>query len=149
MLSYAHARRLTPVSALALNCILSICMVSLADIGSLIDFFSFAAWMFYGATMLALIILRWTKKDAYRPYRVPIVIPWIVLVLSIYLVAAPIIQNPQVEYVYACLFIASGMFFYVPFVHYRLRLGIMRKFTIFVQLLLNVVPTTYTDSTQD
>lgn len=45
-------------------------MVSLADIGSLIDFFSFAAWMFYGATMLALIILRWTKKDAPRPYKV-------------------------------------------------------------------------------
>lgn len=149
VLSYAHARRLTPVPALALNCALSICMVSLADIGSLIDFFSFAAWMFYGATMLALIILRWTKKDAPRPYKVPIVIPWIVLLLSIYLVAAPIIQNPQVEYVYACLFIVSGLLFYVPFVHYRLRLGIMRKFTILVQLVLNVVPTTYKDTSQD
>ncbi|XP_077503474.1 L-type amino acid transporter sobremesa [Amblyomma americanum] len=149
VLSYAHARRLTPVPALALNCALSICMVSLADIGSLIDFFSFAAWMFYGATMLALIILRWTKKDAPRPYKVPIVIPWIVLLLSIYLVAAPIIQNPQVEYVYACLFIVSGLLFYVPFVHYRLRLGIMRKFTILVQLLLNVVPTTYKNTVQN
>lgn len=81
--------------------------------------------------------------------QVPIVIPWIVLLLSIYLVAAPIIQNPRVEYVYACTFIASGLLFYMPFVHYRLRLGIMRKFTIFVQLVLNVVPTTYTESAQD
>ncbi|XP_064466533.1 b(0,+)-type amino acid transporter 1-like [Ornithodoros turicata] len=149
VLSYAHVRKLTPMPALMLNSMLAICMVSLADIGSLIDFFSFAAWMFYGATMLALIVMRWTKKELYRPYRVPIVIPWIVLLLSIYLVAAPIIQKPQVEYVYACLFIASGIFFYVPFVHYKVQLLLMKKVTMFLQLILNVVPTAYTDSVQD
>lgn len=45
-------------------------MVLTGDIFSLIDFFSFAAWMFYGGTMAALIVLRCTKKHAHRPYKV-------------------------------------------------------------------------------
>jgi L-type amino acid transporter 9 len=45
-------------------------MVLMGDIFALIDFFSFAAWMFYGGTMAALIVMRYTQKDAYRPYKV-------------------------------------------------------------------------------
>lgn len=47
-------------------------MVIPGNIESLIDFFSFTAWLFYGATMLALIILRYKSpyKDKTRPYKV-------------------------------------------------------------------------------
>jgi L-type amino acid transporter 9 len=45
-------------------------MIIPGDIASLIDFFSFTAWIFYGAAMLALIVMRFTKKDAPRPYKV-------------------------------------------------------------------------------
>lgn len=40
------------------------------DLGSLIEFFSFTAWIFYGLTATALIILRVTHKDLPRPYKV-------------------------------------------------------------------------------
>lgn len=39
-------------------------------IESLIDFFSFTAWIFYGGSMLALIVMRYTKPHAKRPYKV-------------------------------------------------------------------------------
>jgi hypothetical protein len=45
-------------------------MVIAGDIGSLIDFFSFTAWIFYGGAMLAVIVQRYTRPDAPRPYKV-------------------------------------------------------------------------------
>lgn len=45
-------------------------MVLYGTIDSLIDFFSFTAWMFYGGAMLALIVMRYTKPSYPRPYKV-------------------------------------------------------------------------------
>lgn len=143
--SYIHVRRLTPAPSSIFLCMVAICMILPGKIGSLIDFFSFTAWLFYGGTMLSLIVMRFTKKHLHRPYKVPIIIPVIVFVLSMYLVVAPIVQKPQIEYLYASLFVASGLIFYVPFVHYKCRLGFMRKFTRYAQLLLNVAPSGYTE----
>jgi len=41
-----------------------------ADIEVLINYFSFAQWAFYGLTALALIVMRFTRKDLPRPVRV-------------------------------------------------------------------------------
>ena len=53
-----------------LQCFLSLMMIIPGNIGSLIDFFSFTAWMFYLMAFSSLIVLRFTKKDAPRPYKV-------------------------------------------------------------------------------
>lgn len=45
-------------------------MVLYGTIHSLIDFFSFTAWIFYGGSMLALIVMRHTKPHVPRPYKV-------------------------------------------------------------------------------
>lgn len=45
-------------------------MVLYGTIGSLIDFFSFTAWIFYGGAMVALIVMRHTKPSYPRPYKV-------------------------------------------------------------------------------
>lgn len=57
-------------------------------------------------------------------HQVPIVIPYIVLIISIYLVIGPIIDKPQIEYMYAVLFILAGLIFYVPFV----KMGMTPRF---------------------
>lgn len=49
-------------------------MVLYGTIDSLIDFFSFTAWIFYGGSMLALIVMRYTKPNHPRPYKVRIMI---------------------------------------------------------------------------
>ncbi|KAJ8303532.1 hypothetical protein KUTeg_019928 [Tegillarca granosa] len=143
VLSYVHAKQCTPMTSLVLSTVIAIIMVLTGDIFSLIDFFSFAAWMFYGGTMAALLVLRCTKRNAHRPYKVPIVVPLIVLICSCYLVVAPIIQDPRIEFLYAALFMFSGLFFYVPFVVYKKRLAFVAPVTRFIQMILWVAPSRY------
>ena len=70
----------------------------------------------------------------------PIVLPILVVIAAIFLVLAPIIDDPQIEYLYVTLFIFSGILVYVPFIHYKLCPGVLEKLTVFLQLLLEVSP---------
>ncbi|XP_050069363.1 b(0,+)-type amino acid transporter 1 isoform X1 [Anopheles maculipalpis] len=142
ILSYVHVRRLTPAPGLIFHSLIAGAMVLYGTIDSLIDFFSFTAWIFYGGAMVALIVMRYTKPNYPRPYKVPLIIPILVMVISGYLVAAPIIEKPQIEYLYAVLFILAGLIFYVPFVHYGYHPKFMDNVTLFFQMLFEVVPTT-------
>ncbi|CAH0553340.1 unnamed protein product [Brassicogethes aeneus] len=141
ILSYVHIRRYTPAPGLIFHSIIAGAMVLYGTIDSLIDFFSFTAWIFYGGSMVALIVMRHTKPNYPRPYKVPIIIPYMVLLISIYLIIGPIIDKPTIEYLYAALFILGGMIFYVPFVHYKLRVPFMDGITVFLQMLFEVAPT--------
>lgn len=109
-------------------------MVLYGTIDSLIDFFSFTAWIFYGGSMVALLVMRYTKPNYPRPYKVPLIIPILVLVISAYLVAAPIIEKPQIEYLYAVMFILAGLIFYVPFVKMGLTPRFMGEFLVITDL---------------
>lgn len=61
----------------------------------------------------------------------PIIIPYLVLFISIYLVIGPIIDQPQIEYLYAVSFILAGLIFYVPFVHFGMTPRFMGMFLFF------------------
>jgi amino acid transporter len=54
--------------------LLGILMIIPGDIGTLIDFFGFTASIFYCAAMVALIVMRFTKKNEHRPIKVSVVI---------------------------------------------------------------------------
>jgi len=54
-----------------------------------------------------------------RPYKVPIVIPILVVLASIYLVAAPFYEAP-LESFFCLLFILAGIPFYLVFVHFNI-----------------------------
>ncbi|KAA0192525.1 hypothetical protein HAZT_HAZT009698, partial [Hyalella azteca] len=69
VLSFVHVHKKTPSTALIFNAIIALLMIIPSDIASLIDFFSFTAWIFYGGAMVALLVLRRTRPHAYRPYK--------------------------------------------------------------------------------
>ncbi|XP_031702543.1 b(0,+)-type amino acid transporter 1 isoform X1 [Anarrhichthys ocellatus] len=142
ILSYISLKRYTPAPALIFNGILSIFYIIPADINTLINYFSFAQWMFYGLTALALIVMRFTRKELHRPVKVPIVIPGLIVLVSCYLVLAPIIDKPELEYLYCTIFIFSGLLLYYPFVHRKVNWAckLMRPITMHLQLLMEVVP---------
>ena len=48
-------------------------------------------------------------------------IPIAVFFISIYLVIGPIWENPQIEYLYATMYIVSGLFVYLIFVKYQFK----------------------------
>ena len=54
--------------------------------------------------------------------QVPIVIPVVMLCIAVYLVVAPIVESPKIEFLYAFLFVLSGLLFYFPFVFFGLQL---------------------------
>lgn len=142
LLAFIHVSKYTPSPALIFNAILSIAYVVPGSIDSLIDFFSFTAWLFYGLTMLALIRLRYKEpwKDRHRPYRVHLSIPILVFVVSMYFVVAPILENPQIEYLYVGLYILSGFLAYVLFVKRGTRIKCLDSFTVLCQIMLAVAP---------
>ncbi|XP_015246401.1 PREDICTED: b(0,+)-type amino acid transporter 1-like isoform X1 [Cyprinodon variegatus] len=140
ILSMAHVHRLTPSPALIFTTIISLVVLIPGDFQSIVNYFSFTAWFFYGVTLSGLIYLKIKKPDLPRPYSVPIVLPILVLLVAIFLVLAPIIDQPQIEYLYVALFILSGAIIYVPFIHFKLCPGVFKKVTTFLQLFLEVAP---------
>ncbi|XP_031844327.1 b(0,+)-type amino acid transporter 1 isoform X1 [Nomia melanderi] len=140
-LSYVHVRRFTPAPGLIFHSLVAGSMVLSGNIDSLIDFFSFTAWIFYGGAMLALLVMRRTRPNHPRPYKCPLIIPVLVLGISAYLIVAPIIDKPQIEYLYAAGFILAGMLVYLPFVKYGYVPKFMEGVNVFLQMLLEVAPT--------
>ncbi|XP_030644069.1 b(0,+)-type amino acid transporter 1 [Chanos chanos] len=140
ILAMAHVRRLTPSPALIFTTAISLIVLIPGDFQSIVNFFSFTAWFFYGVTISGLLYLKIKKPDLPRPYKVPIFIPVLVLLMAVFLVLAPIIDDPQIEYLYVTLFILSGILFYIPFIHFKLFPGILNKLTVYLQLFLEVAP---------
>ncbi|XP_056281604.1 b(0,+)-type amino acid transporter 1 [Pseudoliparis swirei] len=140
ILAMAHIHRLTPSPALIFTTVVSLLVLIPGDFQSIVNFFSFTAWFFYGITLSGLIYLKIKKPELPRPYRVPIILPILVIIVAVFLVLAPIIDDPQIEYLYVTLFILSGAIVYVPFIHYKLCGGLLTKLTVFLQLFLEVAP---------
>ncbi|KAK0132550.1 b(0,+)-type amino acid transporter 1 [Merluccius polli] len=140
ILAMVHVHRLTPSPALIFTTIISLLVLIPGDFQSIVNFFSFTAWFFYAITISGLLYLKIKKPELPRPYKVPIIIPILVLMAAIFLVLAPIIDDPQIEYLYVTLFIFSGVLVYVPFIHYKLCPGLLTRLTLFLQLFLEVAP---------
>ena len=60
--------------------------------------------------------------------QVPLIFPVITLVVSVYLVIAPLVQDPAIEYLIVAISILAGLILYIPFVHYKKRLKLIGKF---------------------
>ncbi|XP_069314653.1 B(0,+)-type amino acid transporter 1 [Eulemur rufifrons] len=142
VLSYVSVKRLTPAPAIIFHGITAIIYIIPGDINSLVNYFSFASWLFYGMTILGLILMRFTRKELERPIQVPIAIPILVTVIAVFLVLAPIISAPAWEYLYCVLFILSGLIFYFLFVYYKFGWAqkISKPVTMYLQMLIEAVP---------
>ncbi|XP_003977475.1 b(0,+)-type amino acid transporter 1 [Takifugu rubripes] len=148
ILSFISLKHCTPSPAIIFNGLLAICYIIPADIGILINYFSFAQWGFYGMSALALIVMRFTRKDLHRPVKVPIVLAFLLGLLSCYLVLAPIIDKPTIEYLYCSIFIFSGVILYYFFIHRKVKWAqrVSRPITTYLQLLMEVVPPEKTET---
>lgn len=62
--------------------------------------------------MVALIIMRRTKPDVPRTYRVPTFVPWLVLLISIFLVVTSFLAKPTLKYLFVLVFILIGCTLY-------------------------------------
>ncbi|KAI5102574.1 b(0,+)-type amino acid transporter 1-like isoform X1, partial [Silurus meridionalis] len=140
ILSMAHVKHLTPSPALIFSTIIAFIVLIPGDFRSVINYFSFTSWIFIGLAISGLVYLKIKKSDLRSAYKVPRIIPLLVLLASVFLVLAPIVDKPQLEYLYVTLFILSGAFIYFPFIHFKLCPHLLDKLTVFLQLFLEVAP---------
>jgi solute carrier family 7 (L-type amino acid transporter), member 9/15 len=139
-LSYVNVRRSTPAPAVLLQGVLTFIFIVIGDIHALIEFASFFIWFFYGAGVVALLTLRRTQPDTHRPYKVPLVVPYFVLFVAIFLSVVPIASDPSPKHLVTIGLLMSGVAVYVPFVYYKVRPKIMDKVTYLLQVLFEAVP---------
>ncbi|XP_008488973.2 b(0,+)-type amino acid transporter 1 [Calypte anna] len=140
ILSMAHVRGLTPSPALLFTAAMSIIMIISGTFTTIVNSVSFIIWLFYGMTISGLLYLKIKKPELPRSYKVPMIIPIIVLITAVYLVLAPIIDQPQTEIFYIILFIFSGIILYFPLVRFKCHPGFLKRVTLHLQLLLEVAP---------
>ncbi|XP_068959101.1 b(0,+)-type amino acid transporter 1-like [Petaurus breviceps papuanus] len=144
ILSMAHIQHLTPSPALTFTSAVALIMIIPGNFSSIVNFcrqgWSFILWMIHGTTISCLLYLKVKKKDLPRSYKVPIIIPVIMLLASIYLVLAPIIDQPQMEFLYVFLFMLSGLLVYFPIIYFGYQPQFLQEVTEQLQLLLEVAP---------
>jgi L-type amino acid transporter 9 len=83
---------------------------------TLLSFYGFAAWVFYGLAAISVIILRWKYPDLERPYKVWLYpyVPIIFFAVSCFLILNSIITTPSQSF-YSLISILSGIPVYYLF----------------------------------
>lgn len=64
-------------------------------------------------------------------FQIPLIIPAIVFIFSIYLVVAPVIDDPSLPWLIATLFVLAGLLVYYPLVYKGYRMKSFGKFVLF------------------
>ncbi|XP_063306422.1 b(0,+)-type amino acid transporter 1-like [Pelobates fuscus] len=149
IISMLHVHYLTPAPAMIISTMIASIFIIPSDLLSLTNYFSFCSWLLVGLTTISLIVLRYREPNLHRPYKVFLPIAYGVVAAALFLVIAPIVQSPKVEYFYALLFMLSSLIVYFPFVYFKLRLPYFDKITCFLQLFLEVSPTDIYEDSKD
>ncbi|XP_038053063.1 b(0,+)-type amino acid transporter 1-like isoform X2 [Patiria miniata] len=143
-LSMVSVTRHTPLPSIVFQGTIATIMVSIGDFNSVLNYFSFAAWLFFGFGFLAIPVLRYRFPDHHRPFKVPIVLPIAAAIFCLFMVLAPIISEPTLAYLYlVAILMGIGVIFYVLFVWKKYRPGFMDAVSMFIQKMFLVAPSSY------
>ncbi|KAM4867221.1 b(0,+)-type amino acid transporter 1-like [Thomomys bottae] len=141
LLSMLHVHRLTPAPALIFTTIVALILIIPGEFSTIVNLLSLLSWITNGTTISSLLYLRIKIRNLPRTYKVPTIIPIIMLLASFYLVLAPIIDHPQMEMLYPFLFLLSGFPVYFLLIYFRCKPRCLQEATLHLQLLFEVAPT--------
>lgn len=142
-LAMVHKSCNTPMPSIIFLHVIAMIMLipDSSEFSTLINYFSFAAWLSYFAVFMALLYLRWKRPNAVRPYKVWIIVPIIISLAALYLLITPFWKEPK-ESSYALVFILAGIPVYIIFVWWEKTKhacdGFCGRFTFFVQKVFNI-----------
>jgi len=106
---------------------LSIGMLMIKDVYTLINYMSFVEALAVGVSVFGLLWLRYKQPDAERPIKMPIILPILFSIISIFLIAVPIVTQPASEIGVAVLIVLSGIPVYVIFVMWKKKPRIVKR----------------------
>ena len=154
-LSYIHRDRRTPIPAMTLILILSsIWILAVGDpLQSLVTCFSFAIWLRYGSAIFSVIVLRIRQPNLPRPFKVWIINPIFMTLISLYLVIAPFAKQP-IESSICLLFILMAVpAYYLLIRDHKCLPSFCEDFKrccyLRIRTSLNLVPCVYEEEAND
>ncbi|NXD96099.1 S7A13 protein, partial [Chaetorhynchus papuensis] len=140
LISMLNVHSCTPAPAMIFSTTIASIFIIPSDLITLTNYFGFSTWLMIGLTCASLIVLRYREPHLPRPYKVFLPVPFVMVAMSFFLVLAPIVWSPNLQYVYAFLFMLGSLIVYLPFIHFKLHFAFLDKITCHLQLLLEVCP---------
>ena len=118
--SMIHKTRHTPIPAVLMTSLIALLMLipDSSSLETLIQFFNFSCWTIYGMTIFGVLVLRYRRPDMIRPYKVWLITPVIMTIISLCLVVMPFLSNPLYPALAAAI-IVLGVPFYFAFVYFE------------------------------
>jgi len=124
-------------------------MLTTDDVFILINYTSFAEALFWGVSVSGLLYLRYKQPERERPIKVNILLPIGFLIVCVFLIVLPIVDDPMLVGV-AIGILVSGIPVYLVFIYWTSKPKWLKKWIyswdIAVQKLFLAVPT---DNTSD
>ncbi|KAE8613232.1 hypothetical protein XENTR_v10007633 [Xenopus tropicalis] len=143
LLAMIHIKKHTPLPALILMMPLVFLMIAIGDLYGLLNFNSFSRWLFMGLTTLGLIVHRYRYPDLPRPFKVPLIIPFIFTITCLFIVGMSLYSDP-VNTGMSCAITLAGLPVYLLMVHKSRLPGPWREaingLTVKLQVLMEVTP---------
>lgn len=144
-LSMIHITNATPVPAVLWNGTIATLLIFPNDFNSLVNYFSFCMWIFHVSTFATLLWLRRTMPVETHPrlFKVPTFIPFVVIIIGLYLIFVPFMEQFDWGYVFAVLWIFGGVALYmlVQVNWFRKKFQRVSSFvTRWLQIIIQVLP---------
>nr|XP_039264454.1 b(0,+)-type amino acid transporter 1-like [Styela clava] len=140
-LSMAHVRYYSPVPAILISMGLGALMLLQSNFDVLVTASLFTMWGFRGLSFIGLLYLRVKRKDLHRPYKVYTATAVMAILVSAYLIAVPLVFQPEPLYLLSVVLIAVFAVMYKFVEKGKLRMSGIGPVSIFLQKVLLVAPT--------
>ncbi|XP_070612737.1 cystine/glutamate transporter [Erythrolamprus reginae] len=144
ILSMIHVRKHTPLPAVIVLYPITMIMLFTSDLYSLLNFLSFARWLFIGLAVAGMIYLRYKRPDMLRPFKVPLFIPALFSFTCLFMVALSLYADP-VNTGIGFAITMTGVPAYYLFIVWDKKPTCLRRFldnmTSTLQIILEVIPT--------
>ncbi|XP_062045499.1 solute carrier family 7 member 13 [Lepus europaeus] len=128
----------SPLMSVLLIVIMASVVIVLTSLIDLINYLYFVISFWSLLTMIGMLKLRYQEPNLPRPYKVFSPFILITMAISLCLVVIPLVKSPNMHYIYVLLFVLSGLLFYIPLIHFKLRMVWFEKMTCYLQLLFNI-----------
>ena len=92
VISYVNKFSLTPLPGLLFTSGLGVLFILLKDINGLLNMYMVAASFFYGLCMLALVVMRRTRREVRREFQVWLGVPLVIMLFFWYCTIAPLTE---------------------------------------------------------
>lgn len=107
-----HKKQRTPVVSVFIISLNSI-FFTFFSLSQLVNYCAVISWVFYGLTMIALIVLNYKHLDLDHSFKLPTVFPVIIFLFSIFIVVFLIVQDPY-SIIFLCIVAFIFGIHYIP-----------------------------------